>query len=129
MHIPCLLAKCEERIYRPGEIIVEAGHEADQVYVVIEGSARIVYFSAASKIPSWGMVDLVGPGRLYGLVPAMDRAPYAAQLDAITAARVISVTRRSFLDEMGKHSEVAVELLKQLAEFVRNSEGWLEEAI
>ena len=71
------------------------------------------------------MVDIVGAGRLFGLVPALDGEPHVEQLEAVVSARVISVSRQAFLDELRDHPEVAGKLLLQLAAYVRNTERWL----
>ena len=71
------------------------------------------------------MVDIVGAGRLFGLVPALDVEPHVEQLEAVVSARVISVSRQAFLDELQAHPEVATNLLAQFAAYVRNTERWL----
>jgi len=71
------------------------------------------------------VVDLVGSGRLFGLIPALDGEPYIAQLEAVTETRTLFAPRQAFLDEMENHPEVARNMMLQLASFARKTEGWL----
>ena len=75
------------------------------------------------------MVDIIGAERLFGLVPALDGEPHVGQLEAITSARVVSVSRQAFLDELRDHPEVAGNLWVQFAAYVRNTERWLVSTI
>ena len=71
------------------------------------------------------MVDVLGPGSLFGLIPALDGGPYVAQLEAMTQVRVVCATRESLLEEMREHPDVAANLINQVAGFARNDEKWL----
>ena len=70
-------------------------------------------------------MDIVGAGRLFGMVPALAGEPYVAQLEAMTNARVLIVDRQAFLDELEDHPKVATNLMRQLASYIRNTERWL----
>ncbi len=124
-HIQCLLSTGEERVYAPGEVISQAGHEADRVYILMQGSARVVYHAGTADAPRWAVVDILGVGSLYGLVPALDGEPHVAQLEALTEAKLLSVSRVVFLNELKKHPEVAMNLMRQLTSYVRKTERWL----
>ncbi|MDP6550206.1 MAG: cyclic nucleotide-binding domain-containing protein [Dehalococcoidia bacterium] len=115
----------EERVYAPGEVIVGSGQPADKVYIVVEGSARAVYHVGSPPTPRWAVVDIVGAGRLFGMVPALDGEPHVAQLEAMTGTRVLIVDRQAFLHELADHPEVATNLMRQLASYIRNTERWL----
>ena len=67
----------------------------------------------------------MGAGRLFGIVPALDGEPYVAQLEAMTNAKVLIVDRQAFLVELEDHPEVAMNLMRQLASYIRNTERWL----
>ena len=115
----------EERVFAPGEVIVRAGQEAKAVYVVLEGTARMVYWVAGPPAPRFTVVDILGSGRLFGLVPSLDGEPYVAQLEALTEVKVLSVPKEVFNEELLCHPEVALNLLRQLGLLTRKSEAWL----
>jgi CRP-like cAMP-binding protein len=47
----------------------------------------------------------------------------------MTPTRTLFVPRSDFIREMETHPEVATELLRQLAGYVRNVEDWLQDRI
>ncbi len=120
-----MLEISEERVYAPGEVIVAAGQKANKVYIVVKGNARVVYHGRPRSAPRWAVVDLVGKGRLYCLVPALDGEPHVSQLEAVTGARVLIADREAFLKELEQYPEVSRNLMLQLAAYVRNTERWL----
>jgi CRP-like cAMP-binding protein len=124
-HIQCLVDVAEELVHSPGEIIVKAGQQSTGLYVLLEGTARVVYSVATPPHPRLAVVDLVGSGRLFGLAQALDGEPYVGQLEAVTQVRILFVTIPAFLDELAKHPEVAKNLVLQLASFTRKMESWL----
>jgi len=124
-HIQSMVPASEERVHAPGEIIIKSGDEASRVCILLEGSARVVYWVAVPPNPRFAVVDIVGAGRLFGLIPALDGKPYTAQLEAMTRTRPMFVPRQAFLDEMAAHPEFAMEMMLQMASFTGNTQGRL----
>ena len=124
-HIQCLLPGSIKQVYAPGEVIVKAGEEPDGVHVILEGTARMVYFVATPPAPRGAVIDLVGSGRLFGLVPVLDGEPYVAQLEAINHTRTLYVPKDLLFEEMREHPEAAMNLMRQIAAYVRKTERWL----
>ena len=124
-HIQCLLPGSSEQTYLPGEVIVKSGEEPAGVHIILEGTARVVYSVATPPAPRWAVIDLVGSGRLFGLVPILDGEPYIAQLEAVNSTRTLWVPRDLLLEEMKEHPEAAMNLMRQIAAYVRKTERWL----
>jgi CRP-like cAMP-binding protein len=82
-HIQCLSKVSEELVHDAGQIIVPSGRTADGVYVLMSGNARIVYVSRGLETPVQAVVGIMGPGDLFGLIPALDGGNYQAQLEAL----------------------------------------------
>lgn len=120
-----MLPASEEQVHAPGDIIIKSGEEASRVCILLEGTARVVYWVSVPPNPRFAVVDIIGAGRLFGLVPALDGKPYIAQLEAMTRTRTMFVPRQAFLDEMAAHPEVGREMMLQMASFTRSTEGWL----
>ena len=120
-----MLPASEEQVHAPGDIIIKSGEEASRVCILLEGTARVVYWVSVPPNSRFAVVDIIGVGRLFGLVPALDGKPYIAQLEAMTRTRTMFVPRQAFLDEIAAHPEVGMEMMVQMAAFTRSTEGWL----
>ncbi len=128
-HLPCLLDAGDELDYAAGQPISMAGDGAVVLFVVTDGAARAI-LSAPEKAGSpSAVVQLLRPGDLYGLVPALHNKPSLTGLEAVTASRVLVVKKADFLRELEQHPETAAALLKQLAEQVRTHQEWLVSAL
>lgn len=124
-HIQCLLPGSCPRTYSPGEVIVQSGEAPSGVHIILEGTARVVYLVATPPAPRWAAIDLVGTGRLFGLVPVLDGEPYVAQLEAMNRTKTLYVPKDLLLEEMGEHPEASINLMRQIAAYVRKTERWL----
>lgn len=102
-----------------------SGQKATGVCLLLEGTARAVYFSESSPASRLAVVDIVGPRRIFGVLPALDGEPYVAQLEAVTTTRTVFAPRQAFLDELDNHPKVARNLMVQLAGMARKTERWL----
>ena len=124
-----MLEVAEEQVHAPGDVIVRSGQEANGVCLILEGTARAVYFAEGAPESRLAVVDLAGPGKIFGITPALDGEPYLAQLEAVTKTRTVFATRQAFLDELENHPVVARQLLVRLAGLVRKTERWLISSI
>ena len=106
-HIQCLLTGSCEETRAPGDVIVKSGSSPEGVYIILEGTARVVYSVATPPAPRWAVIDLVGAGRLFSLAPILDGDSYIAQLEAMNQARTLYVPRELLLEEMREHPEAA----------------------
>ena len=128
-HIQCLVKVSEELDHDAGQIIVPSGRTADGVYILRSGNARIVYVSRETAVPVQAVVGIMGPGDLFGLIPALDGGSYQAQLEAMTPTKTLYVRVPEFLAELEGHAEVGIALMRQLATYVRSVEGWLQRTL
>ena len=85
----------------------------------------MVYLVATPPTPRWAVIDLVGSGRLFGLVPVLDGEPYVAQLEAMNQTKTLYVPKDLLFEEMREHPEAAMNLMRQIAAYVRKTERWL----
>ena len=106
-HIQCLLTGSCEGTRAPGDVIVKSGSSPEGVYIILEGTARVVYSVATPPAPRWAVIDLVGSGRLFSLASILDGEPYIAQLEAMNQTRTLYVPRELLLEDMREHPEAA----------------------
>jgi len=105
-HIQCLLPGSCEGTHAPGDVIVKSGSSPEGVYIILEGTARLVYSVATPPAPRWAVIDLVG-ATVVQFGPILDGEPYIAQLEAMNQTRILYVPRELLLEEMRVHLEAA----------------------
>ena len=79
---------CAWRRYEPGEPIVEYLDRSDDVFFLVSGEARVIVYSLAGKVVSFN--DL-GPGDMFGELPAIDGRPRSASVEPRTSCLVASM--------------------------------------
>ena len=80
------------------------------------------------RSPSSGLtavINVLAPGDLFGLIPALDLKPHIATLEAVIEAQILTVPRETFLYELDRHPETARHLLGELAALARSGQEWL----
>jgi len=102
--------------YEPGEPIVEYLDRSDDVFFLVSGEARVLVYSLAGKVVSFN--DL-GPGDMFGELPAIDCRPRSASVEPRTSCLVASVKSAQFLELMESEPLVLKGVLKQLVSTIR----------
>lgn len=107
---------CNWRRYETGEPIVEYLDRADDVFFLVSGEARVIVYSLAGKVVSFH--DL-GPGDMFGELPAIDGRPRSASVEARTSCLVASMKAPSFHDLLQTEPQVLQAVLRQLVGTIR----------
>jgi CRP-like cAMP-binding protein len=107
---------CIWRRYEPGEPIVEYLDRSDDVFFLVEGEARVIVYSLAGKVVSFH--DL-GPGDLFGELPAIDGRPRSASVEARTSCLVASMKASTFHELLQTEPLVLRAVLRQLVGTIR----------
>ncbi len=103
------------RRFAAGETILEEGDNSGDLYLMKEGSARVigsVGLDEQRKIRP-GIFEL-GTGSLFGEISLFDQEPRSASVVAATDCQVIAIDRRSLLEFMEIHPEIGYHLLKEI---------------
>jgi CRP-like cAMP-binding protein len=66
-----LLARAESRRYAPNECILGEGEFHEEIYVLIEGSARVEKSGPGGVV----LIDRIGPGEAFGEMSLLDGSP------------------------------------------------------
>ena len=119
-----IATRAYRRIYQPGELLSLEGEPCTVVHVVIEGTVRIYKVSLEGREQ---VMDRLGPGRMFHLVPVFDGGGNPASADAATRVAVLVFPRDEFLDIVATHSSVALAILRDFAERLRHFTGLIED--
>lgn len=105
-------ALTREARFRPGTAIVTAGERGDDFYLVLDGTAAVRRPGGLPSIP-------LGPGSHFGEMALIDGEVRSATVLAETEVHCLRLSRAPFLKLVRREPEVAVVLLRQLANRVR----------
>ncbi|MDD9934156.1 MAG: Stp1/IreP family PP2C-type Ser/Thr phosphatase [Myxococcales bacterium] len=91
------------RDYKPGDVVMAAGVEGAEMFIVLTGGVRV----------HSGETDLVhlGPGQHVGEMALVDKSPRSASISATEPSKLMVMRRREFFDLVRKDHDVAVKLL------------------
>ncbi|HEY0172079.1 MAG TPA: cyclic nucleotide-binding domain-containing protein, partial [Pyrinomonadaceae bacterium] len=122
-----LALACRSESYPAGAVICEEGVRGDDVFIILEGDARVTRRGDGS--PS--LVSVEGAGGVFGEMAVLDPAPRAATVTAGDGgARTLRVVGASFMDALHSDPSIASGLLKVMARRLRGgaSAGASDEA-
>lgn len=99
-----LIARCHVELRDPGEIIIAEGEPGDSMYIVAEGSVRVV-----RGHPPIQLAEL-GEGAFFGEIALATDAPRQASVVAVTPTSLLVVPRHA-INEVVRKSETALGVL------------------
>jgi flavin reductase (DIM6/NTAB) family NADH-FMN oxidoreductase RutF len=108
-----LLAAGSEREYRDGETIYRTGDPGNELFLILEGTVRIL--RGGREVASFG------PGELVGEVAVLDGRPRSADVVAEGEVRCLAVPRDALREAMEAEPQVAWELLAVVASRLRDA--------
>jgi CRP/FNR family cyclic AMP-dependent transcriptional regulator len=105
----------EEMEFAPGRSLVEAGTEARDFYLLLDGSAKL---SVPGRRPA-----TLGPGDYFGEMSVLDGGPRSATVTALTHGWALRIDRSGFVRLLDAHGSIGRKILVELSQRVRRAEG------
>jgi GNAT superfamily N-acetyltransferase len=102
-------ASCHVARFARDEVLFEAGEEAREVHVVLEGTVEV---QPRADGPALGEV---GPGESLGEIALLTRQPHSARAVALQPVRTATVDRKGFEALARQRPDIATILLRNLA--------------
>ncbi len=104
--------------YQANEPIVFEGDECTSGILVVEGRVAVVKSSVNGKEL---VVELLPPGDPFGLLPTLDKQPYAVTLKAQIDTVVLFIPRRQVMRLLDEHPEVSKQLISRVFDRLRSA--------
>ncbi len=104
-----LRAAATSRSYERGEFIVHQGDDPDFLGIVLGGRVKVVKHAPNGREV---ILHLLGPGAVFGVVPALDGEPYPASVVAMERSEVGRVPTSRFVEILRATPDMTVELLR-----------------
>jgi CRP-like cAMP-binding protein len=113
-----LESQCRWRRYRPGKRVFERGSAGREVFFVIHGALNVVSFSPLGREITFAAAQ---SGGMVGEMAAVDGRPRSASVVAVGESLVAVLPSEAFVALLESHGDIALQLLRQLSAFLRNS--------
>ncbi|HZG52294.1 MAG TPA: cyclic nucleotide-binding domain-containing protein, partial [Pyrinomonadaceae bacterium] len=115
-----LALSCESESYPAGAVVCSEGDRGDQVFIILEGDARVVRGEGVSS----SVVSVESAGSVLGEMAVLDPAPRAATILAgDEGARMLHIDGTAFLDALHTAPSMASGLLSVMARRLRSVTG------
>ncbi len=98
--------------YAFGAMIVRQGDQADAMYVLVDGSARVLTTTdTGDEVP----LNVLGPGTVFGDIALLSGGVRTATIRARTPVTALRLDRGLFVALVRRHPELAAEVQRQTA--------------
>ena len=104
--------------HRPREFIFEEGDASLWLYVVKTGRVKILKHSRAGKDV---VLELLGPGEIFGGVAVLEKRPYPATAQAIETTEVLKIPRDPLLALSKRHPSIVREMALMISHRLRTA--------
>lgn len=121
-----LLAFTSERLtFAPGQVLFKQGDMGDAAYIIIEGEADVAIDTTAGPMT----VATVGGNEIIGEIAILCDVPRTATVTAATRLVTLVIDKDLFFRLINEFPQMAVEILRELAQRLERSNAKLREAM
>jgi CRP-like cAMP-binding protein len=110
-HLRTILKRMSEYDYEDGATIVKDGSRGEVMFVLLDGTARVVRGGRTRA--------RLGKGDFFGEIAVLDRRPRTAKVIATSPVQCLTLHREDLRQVIGGQPEVAWSLLQGLASRLR----------
>ncbi|HEX9470856.1 MAG TPA: Crp/Fnr family transcriptional regulator [Bradyrhizobium sp.] len=109
-----------------GATIVSRGDPGNSLIAVVSGTAKVSVSSADGRS---AILNLIGPGEIFGEVAVLDGLARTADVTANTNCEIFIIDRRDFLPFVRSQPALAMKLIELLCTRLRRTSDQVEEVI
>jgi len=114
-----LASQSSARFFEPGTHLIEAGSEAEEVFVILEGSVTV---HGGIRDQEQSLLAVRGVGELVGEMALVDGMRRSARVAAQGRVEALVIPRDSFLSALSGHAEACLDLVRTLSRRLRESD-------
>jgi CRP-like cAMP-binding protein len=100
-----------------GEFVFREGDRGQDMFIIESGQVEILRQAAGAE-----PIAVLGPGDFFGEMSVLEDEPRFASVRVIDAVKLLKIDRASFIPILRDNAEVAVRIMRRLAERVRRAE-------
>lgn len=98
--------------FRPGQQIMLEGEQAPGLFIVLQGRVRL---SCTALDGREQVLNMVGPGEIFDMVPIFDGQPNHTNARAMSPVECLLLPRRDILALLQAHPDLALAALREMA--------------
>lgn len=121
-----LLAFSQIRRFRRRAQLFVAGHPGASVFAVISGYVKL---SRANLTGREIVLELAGPGSLFGELAVINGSPRAADAVALSDCCVVTIDGRHYMDALRRNPEAMLATIRHLSERLTATTSQMEDAL
>jgi CRP/FNR family cyclic AMP-dependent transcriptional regulator len=106
-----------------GTVIVRSGDVTDSLYILINGSARVLNSDEEGREV---ILSILGPGDFFGEMGLIDGSPRSADVVAAESCELLVISKADFKRCLQENFEVALNIMKRLVERLREADRKIE---
>ena len=106
-----------------GTVIVRAGDDTDSMYILVNGSARVMNSDEEGREV---ILSILGPGSFFGEMGLIDGSPRSADVVAAEACELLVISKADFKRCLQENFEVGLNIMKCLVERLRDADRKIE---
>jgi CRP-like cAMP-binding protein len=115
------IAHAQTRRYPAGHLLFCKGDPGDKLFAILSGQVRI---SALSEFGQEVILNILGPGEIFGEIALLDGKDRTANASTIGDCELVTIGRGDFLSFLAHHPEVNQRMLEVLCARLR----WVSES-
>jgi len=112
--------------FKRGAMIAAKGDPGSSLFAVVSGTVKI---STSSPEGRNAILNLIGPGEIFGEIAVLDGAPRSADATANSSCELFIIDRRDFLPFIRSHPTLAMKLIELLCGRLRQTSEQVEQII
>lgn len=106
-----------------GSVVLREGDRTDCIYFVVNGALKV---QVSDEDGREVILSILGPGELFGEMGAIDNSPRSATVVATQASDLVAVARADFQQCVMANPEIALFLMRGLAQRLRQADRKIE---
>ncbi len=111
--------KMVPKSYDVGQVIILEESEGDDCFFVTEGSVKITRLSKDGREV---ILAILNEGEFFGEMALLDGDLRSANVIALEKTDALTLKRKDFIDSLKKYPQIAIQLLKEMAHRLRESD-------
>lgn len=118
-----IVAQVKEKTLAKDTLFIQEELPGDEMYLITEGLVKVFRLAEDGKEMT---VALKGKGDIVGELSLLDNEHRAANAQTLKQTDLLVLRREDFLTALPQHPTIAINMLKNLAKIVRESNNYIE---